>query len=64
MRGKIWLGMTKSMLFDSKGYPDKEKKNTTKSTEEYKYYYGERTNRLGTLSYNLEVTVKDDEVVG
>jgi TM2 domain-containing membrane protein YozV len=63
-QGKIWVGMSKEMLIDSKGEPETTKENVQKDSVKVKYYYGGYLNERYNTSYELEVRLEDDEVVG
>ena len=62
--GKVFMGMTSSMLKDSKGKPDKVTKNVYKSKVKENWYYGERTSQQKTSVYALEIRLEDGVVVG
>ena len=56
--------MPLEMLLASMGKPGKEKKNVTKKSVKTKLYFGARRTRQQTIVYELEVSLKDDVVVG
>ena len=64
LKGILWVGMTKEMLHEIKGSPDDISENVSKGKVKKKFFYGKSTNRLGNDSFDFEVSLEDDLVVG
>ena len=64
MRKSFYVGMSREQLIDSKGRPEDIKSSYKNNVETEKFYYGGRTTRVKTKKYSLEITLKNNEIVG
>lgn len=61
---QFFVDMSYEMLKEIKPRHDKKTSNVSNGKETIKLYYGKKKNRLGNDSFKLEVTLKDNKVVG
>jgi len=61
---KIWLDMPVKMLIASWGNPGDKKESVTKSSVKQRLFFNGRENRQGGTSYEYQVDVENDLVVG
>ena len=61
---QLFVDMSYEMLKEIKPRHDKKTSNVSNGKETIKLYYGKKKNRLGNDSFKLEVTLKDNKVVG
>jgi hypothetical protein len=61
---ELWIGMNYHHILEVKGEEDKKIENSTNGKTITKLYFGEKLNRLKNESFSLEVTLKDNKVVG
>lgn len=62
--GNVWRGMTKEMLLDSLGEPDKVKQDVSRDIIKNKFFYGKHYTSRGTEKFIIEIRLEEDEVVG
>ena len=60
----IWIDMPKKMLTASWGRAGEKKETVTKSSIKQRLFYNGRKNRQGGKSFEYQVDVEDDLVVG
>ena len=60
----IWMDMPKKMLTASWGRAGEKKETVTKSSIKQRLFFNGRKNRQGSTSYEYQVDVEDDLVVG
>lgn len=60
----IWIDMTKAMLLASWGEPGNTKEQVSKKNTKLKFYYGAKITRQKTITYDREVRLVNDLVVG
>ena len=63
-KDNIWLDMPLAMLIASWGNPGDKKESVTKSSVKQRLYFNGRINRQGGTSYEYQVDVENDLVVG
>jgi len=61
---KLWVGMTKKMLIDSKGSPRDIDETVYKDTTKQYYFYKQYTTKQKKTRYKFRVVLEDDIVVG
>ena len=61
---KIWLDMPKDILIASWGNPGDKKETVTKSSIKQRLFFNGRDNRQGGISFEYQVDVENDLVVG
>ena len=63
-KDRIWLDMPKDMLIASWGNPGDKKESVTKSSVKQRLFFNGRENRQGGTSYEYQVDLENDLVVG
>ena len=63
-KDRLWLDMPKDMLIASWGNPGDKKESVTKSSVKQRLFFNGRENRQGGTSYEYQVDLENDLVVG
>jgi len=63
-KDRLWLDMPKDMLIASWGNPGDMKESVTKSSVKQRLFFNGRENRQGGTSYEYQVDLENDLVVG
>lgn len=64
LQGTLWIGMTLEMLLEAKGEPSDILESVSVGKVKKKYLYGMRINRVGNQSFDFEVSLENDVVIG
>jgi len=64
LQHKVWQGMNKAMLKESRGRPVKTQEHIHKTTVKNNFFYNSRTTRQGNEKPTFRVDLENDSVVG
>jgi len=64
LQHKVWQGMNKAMLKESRGRPVKTQEHIHKTTVKNNFFYNSRTTRQGNEKPTFRVDLENDYVVG